>query len=332
MKTLSILILFISFCSSFAQTKKPVNDNDPNFFTKKLTSGLQRNVFFTLNKNEVVYSEEYTLNTNLNGKNFAAVVFDTIANTYSIIINNKRIYVYNNSDSYGSVTQLNLSKDNGYIIWKYKGENNFCYNVFGEEICLETSGSEYRPIGIEERENGNYFSYNSKEFGPFQKIKTKYTENNILTNGSNNFMFSFQRNDKWFLNVNNIVYGPFEEVYNERLTADKKFAFTFYNDSKYFDNVNGKNYFETYYAHYSNKELTSFESAYKYLDGSYCIELKSSDGNHKLRSTYEQNNVVIDGVQYGKNPAIRAYYSEKQNAFVWLTQEGRDLVVYQFKF
>jgi hypothetical protein len=434
---------------------KPTN-NDDNFFSKQLSPGLNRNVLFTLKPYEVISERdnEYAINIDfkIGEKKIAAIIKDTLSGLETFIFNGKRV----KTSEIINIYELDFLKENGFIVSAFDSKSNSSiFNIYGKEFRFEQQEDleeeeeiekeRYKnDIYIDKRSDGEYFSLNGREFGPYNYLY-KYTNNNLvlLGNGNDNYAFIYQKNYNWFININDKIFGPYEnqifvrnlykngnftanyekngknflvvkdkiygpydgyinnlslykngkftatyekngevfliindkifgpyfgnisaenlyingkftakyerngeeflilngqlfgpykDIWPIRLNKDGKFIFSFEKNDNHYTNFNNeiecKGHIQYYanefnYHHFVGPINQDFDNNYFYLE--------TPNKNHKLIINYSQNNVLIDGMPYGNSPAINAYYNEKQNAFVWLSQEGRDLVVYQFK-
>ena len=60
-------------------------------------------------------------------------------------------------------------------------------------------------------------------------------------------------------------------------------------------------------------------------------EIKSTNNKHVLITDIKYNYVIVDGRSFGSTPAIKAWYDETRNAFIWNSWENKELVTYEFK-
>jgi hypothetical protein len=117
------------------------------------------------------------------------------------------------------------------------------------------------------------------------------------------------------------------------LTEEGDYSFYYHNDDgKVGINDNGK---ETEIDYLSdtrswNYDFTFFKSLLNFYNN-FSLKIYSTDREHSLSSSFEDNCVVIDGKRYGNSPALYACYDRNKNAFIWNAIEGKELIVYEHK-
>lgn len=170
---------------------------------------------------------------------------------------------------------------------------------------------------------------------------------------SEHYGFSYKQNGKWFVRIKGqLDRGPYDGVEKLTLNRNGKFAYL------YIDEVQ-RNYVRTSVGEYGpfdglydNIEITD-NGKYSFMyvqDGQYyqfddgkivkhypdlygqerwdCIDIE--ENGHSFYSYYQYGYVVIDGVRVGNSAALQARYDKKRNAFVWLSLEEQELVVYEY--
>jgi hypothetical protein len=179
-------------------------------------------------------------------------------------------------------------------------------------------------------ENGKYHvNVNGKEREGYE-----YVSSDIILAESGKYAYSYRENGKWYVNID----GVKKRGYNIEATDDGNFSFYYEGeDGKLYRNNNWiKN--ETEYL--SGMQHPSFGD-FALFGNTHCddnddykasenLEIYSTDREHTLYSSYQYENVVVDGRLFGKAPALYAWYDKGKNAFVWNAVEGRELVLYEY--
>jgi hypothetical protein len=184
-----------------------------------------------------------------------------------------------------------------------------------------------------------------------------YHYGNILSNGV--YYYSYSKNDNTYANINGKIFGPYQDINEIQMYSTGKYAFVFAKDGLYYVNNNGvisKGYPSAFGLNYeSDGSLNYFYSMedgwlYQSVNGQVKKQepkigdvvgefvpsfekyiIYSKNKTHTLTVDIAYDYVVIDGKSYGKSPAIRAWYDETKNSFVWSALEGKELVVYEYK-
>ncbi|MFN6036992.1 MAG: hypothetical protein ACK452_00890 [Bacteroidota bacterium] len=300
--TTFLSIIFLIVCSSAVSQEK------------KSIKGLKREILFTLRPSEIIYTCEYVSDFKMTATNFSAITVDTNTNTGSFIFNGKRVIDWVDQEYRPiEIYYLNHKESNGY--------------VFG-----------YRRNGQE------YINIKGKNRGPFYSVKASTT----ASAGKTIFVYREKEHSPNYVDVDGKIFGPYEFDYSYDLDIweDGRFCVCFMNTgiiNEYYSILNGNQINENSVCSTCNMERENlrntviderywYEYDYEFLYQKGQKKLYSSDGLHFFSSFYDKPNVIIDGVPYGKSPALEAGYSEAQNAFIWLSMEGNNLIRYSYSF
>ncbi|MFN5886716.1 MAG: hypothetical protein ACK438_01970 [Flavobacteriales bacterium] len=88
-----------------------------------------RTVLYTLNKNEIVKSNEFIVQQTLNQNRFACIIADTLNKLESLVFNGKVIFT--KKDVWNDVFDIDLTNDVGYI-YKFTSKDKTFVNVHGK--------------------------------------------------------------------------------------------------------------------------------------------------------------------------------------------------------
>jgi len=161
----------------------------------------------------------------------------------------------------------------------------------------------------EDGKTNHYVNYKGKVNGPFENVQI----GKCVSSGKIDFEYLYQIADEWYVHKSN---GQNKNVrmYEASISDDGDFC------SPVFSAI--QNGFSLYIFDYENEINTVISDEE--------IKLYSPDKEHSFKSTI--NVVVIDGkIIQGTSPAYTAVYDKTNNAFVWNSVEGRELVVYEYK-
>lgn len=285
------------------------------------------NVLYKMEENERLLLKNF-YSEKLNDKiKFAALTYDYEKQEYNFILNEEKIQTFRTEqENYFPFDffYLDLLKEKSY---------GFIYDDSGK-IYINLSGKKIENINNPEKlilQNNNlafiyclnkqYFVYiNGKKFGACLKVNDlKYTK-------TGKFMFSYcdKNNDSWYVNVNNIVYGPYPSIIAIDISETGIFAFNYKDsDGLYYINKNGKilgpyqaiscslkiidnNNFalayrnnDSWLINVSGKIVTDFskvsliEDVYIDAFGVYGIKYKQ-----KQKTEYSINGKIVDSVMY----------------------------------
>lgn len=165
--------------------------------------------------------------------------------------------------------------------------------------------------------NQKHFVYiaENKTFGPYN-----YITDGLRVFDDDSFKFAILTEfNEWKINDNGVLGEPFHatELIKAGNCKGEPYCFAWYNGyNAYFVADNG---------------LIKPVDRFLYDSIENKIEVFSTDRQHSCLSLPEYDYVLIDGVKYGKAAALRVWFSDDAQSFVWNCLEGNELVVYTCK-
>ncbi|HNQ69465.1 MAG TPA: hypothetical protein PKN32_13890 [Bacteroidales bacterium] len=285
--------------------------------------------------------------------------------------NREQFINYNGDSIYGPFkrcSDLVFTDDGQYAFVFNENDNSFgCYVNHNGNIIGPFSRNSIYDYGLSINEDGKLlYSYEEGEYrdtylnidgvikGPYSNCKFSH----ITDDG--NIIYAYTDIGK-SSNINNIIYdgeiiGSYYQSYYFVVSKSGKLAFI------YIEWIQNRSYEFVYYdgdtlGPYSNIKDLQF-IAEGFLDFTYNdlgnaarynynggepeqkhhfqrfqnkFKLFSNDKKHYFISERENQYVIIDGVNFGDNSALSAFYNEERNSFVWNILEGNELVVYEYK-
>lgn len=106
-----------------------------------------------------------------------------------------------------------------------------------------------------------------------------------------------------------------------------------FNDKQYLDFVSMT--LKESGSHLTTNQPRQLESIMKWREGEWLngidISLQDKTNRHFFTANWNYDYVMIDDKKIGKSTPINAFYDENNNAFGWVTIEGRQLVLYSYK-
>lgn len=257
------------------------------------------------------------------------------------IRNGKKYFYYNGTisepfDKNGENNRIHLS-ENGYI-YSFSKDNKNYLNFNGTVIPIFDGSSSWGTwAGFVGSSGGKYYSYkkdkksylniNGKTFGPYDE----FLYNSFIIHDNGKFAFIFRNGDKCYANINSVVSEGQSNIYSLSYFSDGKYEYSFCHKNGWiYKNQNGT------IVKTANRRINSpwsgTEIGNRYFDRSLNkYDIKSSNNKHTLTTNIQYNYVVVDGRSYGKAAAIKAWYDEALNSFIWNAWEGNELVLYEFK-
>jgi hypothetical protein len=182
------------------------------------------------------------------------------------------------------------------------------YASYSNQLLTESGkfAFSYTDNGIE------YININGRIWGPFTSVYAP-----VVTN-SGKFAFRYNENNQYYININGVVLGPYVNAYSPTIAENGEYSFLYsVNDGNWYKNNNGK-----------ESVVADFNLPYAVGD----IEINSANKQHSFYSNLAYEYVVIDGKRTGNSPAMRAWYDKDRNSFLWTALEGKELVLYEYKF
>ena len=265
--------------------------------------------------------------------------------------------VYINNDS------LTCDCDRVSVHWnKYFGFFYGCYKdykTYYHNIVL--NGKKYDKVsGLQYDDDGYIFIYeeNGTNFvnvnGSVSRLENQQTTGECYySKGNYYYAYKEQGNENktfFYAKINGKVYLKAKKFYNETKEKDGNpfYCIEYEENNTNCLNLNGKIFKNVGYVHNAIEYFNYQENdiMYKYDNGlieKYLYDyndifsdfnpekLQSSNGEHTFTSKLSSEYVVIDGQKVGKTPALRAWYDEIKNSFIWNALEGKELVIYEYK-
>lgn len=217
---------------------------------------------------------------------------------------------------YSESSSLFLTESGNYM-FMYKENSDWFVNVndkvlgpyagYSDQVLTESGKFAFAYI-----ENGRQFvNINGKVWGPYTVVHEP-----VLTE-TGRFAFKYKDNNQYFVNINGVVLGPYADASSPTIAETGEFSFMYnVNDGNWYMNRNGK-----------ESVVTNFNLPYSSGE----INITSADRQHSFFSNDDFGYVIINGRRVGNYPAMRAWYNQDRNTFMWTTLEGRELALYEFR-
>jgi hypothetical protein len=249
---------------------------------------------------------------------------------YVCLINGSKHVVINGkiSEPYDKDCYISHNLNGNNYMYNYSKNGKKFININGKSITVDCDDSD-TPSGSISINGGYYYKYskneknylnvNGKTFGPYDYIDWSI---DLFENGK--FSFVYRKDDLYYVNNNGIISKGFLYVYDLETKADGYIKYLFsMEDGWVYENLNGQ-VKRTQDRKVGYGKGTFLPSIEKY-------KIQSKNKSHTLSVDMSYDYVVIDGRSYGKAPAIKAWYDETKNSFVWNAWEGKELVIYEMK-
>jgi hypothetical protein len=238
----------------------------------------KREVVFTMNANEVIYENEYTLFQTFTSNRFACMTHDTITDKYTFVFNGQRIRMAAESghihDEDWHLHSVNPLEAAGYV-FTYRDEGRWYINYHGlvhggyDDVC-------YGPYYTEGRSE---LYTPEREYDYLYKLAGKWY---AVRNGKNkriDFIERIHKDDGYYVNINGTTIGPYGVVTGLALTKNGKYAYYYWDSGKWHVNINGStvNEFDDDYYNYTVALTGSGKYAYMYRNNDkWCININGS--------------------------------------------------------
>jgi hypothetical protein len=195
------------------QTRKlfPISEQNP-----------KREVVFTINANEEIYDEEYSLYQTFDQNYFACTTFDTITKKYTFIFNGERIVRKGDIwDEMWHLYYVNPGEAKGYI-FTYKDNDKWFVNCRGvvdggfDDISMGNRYKELNSIDIIFPDHpGPYIPglytpdlyTTEKDYDYLYKISNEWYASKNGENNKINFIERIYEDNRYYVNVNGITVG-----------------------------------------------------------------------------------------------------------------------------
>lgn len=329
--------------------------------------GPMRKVLFTMQPREELFYGEFICNFNLKEGRWACYVVDTLTQRVTFVWNGERkedagVFNYIDLNRYESSIQY-YSTDRGeyirtseglfgpyYSVYStissdndvdYKGKrfvykrsedgDAYVHDQDGKEYRMEDGRTEFRSANgkhwAELLQGGRRLMIDGLAFElplPYNaKMNRSYpTDLFLFDNGSCYYNVHMLVDDKW-KDMELFISGGDIRVLRESESFD-----FISKDVRARNSASRRSYF----FHESFASSFTHTNQYGEEEEWYGYRLRDRSGKHEFLSTWDKNYVEIDGKAYGKQSPILAYFDYKDNAFVWIVVEGRQLVQYSIKF
>lgn len=280
-----------------------------------------------------------------------------------ILAQNEKSYLLINNQLYGPFNDFNC----GGPDMNTKGDWVFSYTNRKKEKFVRCNSGNFGPFLSNDDDmqivrmapngqpaylHGGVISFGDSSWPVFDGLT------GIEISPKNKIAFSYLHNQKHYVHISeNKTFGPYDYIVDGlRLFDDDTFKFailTEFNEWKIINNgvpgetlrateflSSGNNRSEPYWFSWFdgyNAYLVADNGLIKPVDRFlyHSLENKmetfSADGKHTCLSLPENDYVLIDGVKYGKAAALRVWFSDEAQSFVWNCLEGNELVVYTCK-
>lgn len=249
---------------------------------------------------------------------------------------------------------LNERGDCVYCCRKQSGEKLYVMKN-GEKI--DTVGYDYENVqDLHLTSDGEvaYISRNRDLHLPGQPVRTFDRVSSLTYYDREHYGFCYQKDGNWFVRINGRSdLGPYAEMEGLVLHPDGRFMYCFMDTrddqvKTYTIKTSDGNTYGPSPLYPYNPRIT--EDGYSFIridDGQYHLfdsadsaqevsfsmggSIDLEEAGHSFYSHYEYDYVVIDGERVGQSAALQARYDKAENAFVWLSLEGQELAVYEYR-
>ena len=366
MKRLLSLLYSILLClSCFCQTATRTNPTrtvlytcgaNDEFYCYEYYSNMKivGNKFACITKNQSTGKLSFILNG-------APIITDKDLYVFWIDLTskNKCIYAYFDSDNekylviegqkYGPYANIGYWQDACNYHWDGTPNLQLMYNK--DSFRFERMGKYYRHDndGSIYEMTGNS-CWDAKESNPQYKTKdglhsARFSENyRLLTIDGNNYVMpidvdaeditlrEFYITDKgdciiYFMFKNESWKFPCLYINNDKKTVEN------IQDGEYFDPTSRTIKIKT--SKLPSRQPRQMESIMRWHDGNWIngidISLQDKTNRHFFTANWNYDYVMVDDKKIGKHTPINAFYDSVNNAFGWVTIEGKQLVLYSYK-
>lgn len=330
------------------------------------SKNLTKSVLYTFAPGEHICDREFELILKGNSKHFMLVSKNDYSNEYSLIIDGNRLSSVNNKKDIEYLCDFFYSVD-GKLYYNY-GNRYSSYAIMDgikegpyESIGNYYWGKSYSPSTYYFKRNGKYYRRDSDGKIYESNDKTKpYTSHSCKHRISfkDNYRYAIFDGQEFQLPIisNDKNYFYEEDFYisdngtalfeihcydseNDngkykyfKISGNKLYEFS---DEKDFDSeldsLKKKDSYD-YFSFYNLKDSDNWERV-KEIKSDYVLiyDFKDESGNHSFKSDWKEDFVVIDGKKIPCSAPFYGIYDKEKDAFVWVSQEGRELTMYVYK-
>ena len=217
---------------------------------------------------------------------------------------------------------------------KYININGKQYDLFDGAISYNADAGILKNKGVfytYEKNKKQYFFIDGKNYGPYDY----FVYNSIIVHDNGKFAFIYKNGKDCIANINGQTSVGYLNLYSLSFYSDGTFRYYFEKkDGWVYENNNGQ------ISKTENRRVnipswwspSGTEVGRRLFHGSADkYEIKSNNNKHVLITDIKYNYVIVDGRSFGSTPAIKAWYDETRNAFIWNSWENKELVTYEFK-
>jgi hypothetical protein len=274
---------------------------------------------------EKIYQEVYECSSDTASSDTAYPNFSEDGYTFGWpFIKKNKFYIFINSFGirklYGPYDDI-VSPDGGPLIfkngnysWIAKDEYGYKYIINGirKSISSDYYHLSWSPDGTKfgyTYNSGDVYyieiiddKLNSKTYGPYEEIDVPHLESDVydinLFINTSTISWAFKKDNKWFVQVNSEVYGPYERVVDINKSRNGDIlAWVYVKDDKFYAWINGKTYGPYEY-------IYSF--TYGHMCGGEIYRVKFSNKGNMFAFIFGEN-----CKKYNKNPENEYTFCEK---------------------
>lgn len=235
---------------------------------------------------------------------------DASGNYYDYLMKNGKVL---DSTGYFLIDHINLTAD-GEVAYISKKDGKCSLHLPG--MPVDSTFEDIRNLVYFDKEHYG-FVYKKEEkyyvritgqqdMGPYEGVA------DLLLNKDGRFIYSYWNSQNLHFKTADGEYGPFDRNWGSYTAFSENggYVFGYSDDGVVFWNKDG---------------------VVRKSDNNGCWMVDLEKNGHNFYSKFEYDYVVIDGVRIGNSAALQARYDEAKNAFVWLSLEGQELVVYEYR-
>ncbi|MDR0606011.1 MAG: hypothetical protein LBG80_17115 [Bacteroidales bacterium] len=226
------------------------------------------------------------------------------------IINDKGEYIY----AYRTNGQYYISI-NGHSKGPYEGTWRPYIDNKGNYIYPCKSGNKF------------YIVYNDKkdlleDVDASLGLELVFPDYYMTRNG--HYIYHYNKNGKSYVNVEGQIHGPYDKTWGcNNIDENGVYGYCYSKDGKDYICENGKHYLLEQTKQNSKNILKKIQTDSK--------TFISEDKKNMMLCSSKYSYVLINNQKYGNGKILEATYDSKLNAFYWISVEGKELVVYEYK-